>query len=169
MKSIKQDLVDFVQSTPVRSRGDINFQHFVLANGTEHIRHPDPQRFFTRHKTIGQCFKNAFLLVSEFRNELFYAEGYAHRNGSQMPFLHAWAVTAKGECVDPTWPDGIDYFGVPFDFEYVTKIAFGAKEFSGVINNNQDNCPLLSGVHTDWRPKVEMISNPPSPWPLPPS
>ena len=155
MKSIKQDLVEFVQSTPVRSSSNINFQHFVLANGTEHIRLPDPQRFFTRHGRTGHCFKNAFLLVSEFRNELLYVEGYAHKNGSLMPFLHAWAVTAKGECVDPTWPDGIDYFGVPFDFEYVARIAFGAKPFTGVIDNFRDKWPLLTGKATDWRPKVE--------------
>ena len=163
MKSVKQYLVDFVQSTPIRSRGDIIFQHFVLANGTEHVRHPDPHRYFKRHKTIGHCFKNAFLLVSEFRNELLYTEGYALNNNSPTPVLHAWAMTAKGECVDPTWPGGVEYFGVPFDFEYVTRIAFGAEVFSGVIDNGHDQHPLLSGVHTDWRPKGKMISNQPSP------
>ena len=163
MNTIIQDLTEFVQNTPIRSKGDINFQHFVLANGTEHIRHPDSQRFFNRHGTIGQCFKNAFLLVSEFRNELLYAEGYAHKIDSQMLILHAWAVTREGEAVDPTWPDGINYFGVPFDFEYVNRIAFGAKPFTGVIDNIRDRWPLLSGAHTDWRPKVKTATNPPLP------
>ena len=155
MNTIIQDLAEFVQNTPIRSKGDINFQHFVLANGTEHIRHPDSHRYFKRHKTIGQCFKNAFLLVSEFRNELLYAEGYAHKKDSQMPILHAWAVTAKGEFIDPTWPDGTDYFGVPFDYEYVNRIAFGAKLFTGVIDNLRDKWPLLTGKATNWRPKVK--------------
>lgn len=161
MNTIKQDLAEFVQNTPIRPGTCMNFQHFVLANGTEHIRHPDPQRFFNRHGTIGQCFKNAFLLVSEFRNELLYAEGYAYKNDSQMLILHAWAVTREGKAVDPTWPDGTDYFGVPFDFEYAKNIAFGAKPFTGVIDNFRDEWPLLTGKATNWSPKVETCPSSP--------
>ena len=74
-----------------------------------------------------------------------------------MAIHHAWAVTANGEFIDPTWPDGIDYFGVPFDFEYVTGIAFRDEEFTGVILNHRDNCPLLSGKAMNWRPKAGMF------------
>lgn len=158
MNSIKEHVAELVQSAPIWRHGNYNIEHFVLANGTEHIRHPDPHRYFKRHKTIGQCFKNAFLLVSKFRKELLYAEGYARTSNSPMLILHAWALTAKGEYIDPTLSDGIDYFGVPFDYEYVTRIAFGAKPFTGVIDNFRDQWPLLTGKATDWRPKVETVT-----------
>lgn len=155
MKSIKEDIEEIVQTARC---GNYNIEHFVLGNGVEHFRHPNPQRYHTPSKTIGQCFHNAYILVSRYRNELFYAEGYAHKKDSPMPIHHAWAVTANGEFIDPTWKDGIDYFGVPFDFEYVTGIAFRAEEFSGVIFNHRDQCPLLTGKATNWRPKVKTVT-----------
>ena len=153
MNTIKQELEDFTHSCPIKPGDNLNFQHFVLANGTECIRHPSPHRFIASNKTRGQCFKNAFLLVTKYRDDLQYAEGYVRTSHSPMAILHAWAVTPSGECIDPTLTDGTDYFGVSFDYGYVKSIAFGADTFSGVIDNYHDNWPLLTGVHTDWRPK----------------
>ena len=69
--------------------------------------------------------------------------------------LHAWAITRDGEVIDPTWDNGFEYFGVPFDLDYVLKTKVRRKEY-GVIDNYQENFPLWAGFETDWRPEWDM-------------
>ena len=128
--------------------------HFVLFHGREFSPHPDPKRYFRRHGAGGQCFQNALKLVKKFPDDLTYAEGFAAAwfEGYYRPCfgLHAWAVTREGEAVDPTWPDRGEYFGVPFDLDYVIGTAARRREY-GVIDNYQEDFPLWAGVETGWR------------------
>ena len=95
-------------------------------------------------------------LVRKFPNDLTYAEGFAASlfEGQIRPHfgLHAWAVTREGEAIDPTWPHGVEYFGVVFDLDYVLKTVTRREEY-GVIDNYQEDFPLLAGAHTGWRPE----------------
>lgn len=128
--------------------------HFVLFHGREFRPHPAPRRFFRRLGAGGQCFLNALKLVMRFSADLTYTEGFAASwfEGHCRPCfgLHAWAVTSEGEAVDPTWPDGGEYFGVPFDLDYVVRTAAWRREY-GVIDNHQEDFPLWTGVETGWR------------------
>lgn len=64
------------------------------------------------------CYANAQYLVKR-RKCWQYVEGYAcHR----IPLEHAWCLDADGKVVDPTWPEGEHYFGIPFDMELVRRI-----------------------------------------------
>lgn len=135
------------------------FQQFVYFHGREFKPHPEPRRYFRKFGGVGQCFYNALKLVKKFPNDLTYVEGFAASlfNGQTRPHLglHAWAVTGSGEAVDPTWIDGVEFFGVPFDLNYVLKTAGNRRHFS-VIDNYHDDFPLLSGTHVDWRPAWDM-------------
>ncbi len=65
----------------------------------------------------GMCFKNAAMLALQSQgtdNPLYYCEGYAVADKFPMPWAHAWCVDDAGEIHDPTWPNGSDYFGIPF-------------------------------------------------------
>ena len=114
---------------------------------------------FTGFGAGGQCFRNALKLVMRFPDELTYAEGFAASwfEGQIRPHfgLHAWAVTREGEAIDPTWSGKVEYFGVPFDLDYVLKTNARRKEF-GVIDNPQEDFPLWSGEHTNWSPGWDM-------------
>lgn len=81
---------------------------------------------------VKECFKNASLLVFD-REDLTYVEGFAtsDRTGG-LAFLHAWAVGADGNVIDPTWPDGKTYFGVRYDREAYLK-HLRKSSFYGVV------------------------------------
>ena len=123
MNSVEQDLENFVRGYP--DPRCHTFQQFVYFHGREFVPHPAPRRYFRRLGAGGQCFRNALKLVMRFPDELTYAEGFAASwfEGQIRPHfgLHAWAVTREGEAVAPTWPDGIEYFGIPFDLDYVVR------------------------------------------------
>ena len=129
---------------------------FVYFHGQEFTPHPNRRKFFRNYGGAGQCFRNALKLVKKFPSHLTYAEGFAASSfeGQIRPHfgLHAWAVTRDGLAIDPTWSDGVEYYGVVFDLDYVVRTVAKRKEF-GVIDNYQDEFPLWSGVHTDWRPE----------------
>lgn len=96
---------------------------------------------------IKQCFGNAQKLLMRGRKDLTYVEGYAC-SGSlsiNMPILHAWLVDSEGRVVDPTWDNDPKsaYFGVPFEREYVIKIAKASKAACSLIDNFEMRWPLL--------------------------
>lgn len=127
----------------------MNFHHFVLANGRDFQPCENPAQWIKRRGRIGNCYKNAFLLVLEHPKDLRYAEGYAARMEEGHPIickgLHAWAVTKDGEVVDPTWKNGVEYFGVAFEFEQVRQVMMRNQDFSGVIDDVAGGWPLLKG------------------------
>ena len=170
MISAKQCLEYNVRNDPRAKDNIYYFLHFVLAHGQHFQKHPNQHQYFSSLKTMGMCFWNALELIMECEHEkLMYAEGYAYTQDDSMLFHHGWAVTPNGECVDPTWSHGIDYFGVVFDGRYAAEIVLRQKKFAGVIDNEDDGWPLLTGKATNWRPKVMPITNPPSPMPPAPS
>ena len=65
--------------------------------------------FKCKRGQMGECFRNAALMALG-DPDLEYVEGYAF--GTVVPVHHAWVVNRKDEVLDPTWPDGSDYFGV---------------------------------------------------------
>ena len=156
MNTVEQYLEDVVlgNQDPRHDPRCHTSDHFVLFHGREFRPHPDPRRYFRRLGAGGQCFLNAVKLVKKYPNELTYAEGFAALwfEGYYRPCygLHAWAVTREGKAVDPTWPGKVEYFGVPFDLDYVLKTKVRRKEY-GVIHNLQEDFPLWAGFETGWR------------------
>ena len=157
MNSVGQYLETFVRGcTDPRC---YTFQQFVYFHGAEFRPCPDHRKYFRSYGGVGLCFQNSMKLVQKYPNDLTYAEGFAASwfEGYYRPSigLHAWMVTKEGEAVDPTWPGKVEYFGVVFAWDYVLKIKAKRKEF-GVIDNYQEDFPLLAGAHTGWRPEWDM-------------
>lgn len=104
----------------------------------------------------GTMLSQPLKLVMRFPDDLTYAEGFAASwfEGQIRPHfgLHAWAVTRVGDAVDPTWPDGIECFGLPFDLDYVARTVVRRREY-GAIDNYQEDFPLWAGLETGWRAK----------------
>ena len=61
----------------------------------------------------GHVFANATMLAA-YHNELRYVEGlaYSFESGTNQLRHHAWCVDTQDRVVDPTWGNGIAYFGV---------------------------------------------------------
>lgn len=74
---------------------------------------------------LGRCYKNAALCSGPVKT---YCEGYAVAKNLTIPLSHAWLSTDGVEAIDPTWEDGVEYFGVGFtqdfllDFQARTKL-----------------------------------------------
>lgn len=120
-----------------------SMEHYVLTHGQLFERRPLPRRY--KRMPMGHCFRNAFMLASDHRDELRYVEGYAL---SVIPMHHAWCVDGFGIVVDPTWEDdhGEDYHGVIFDFATVKKAMLGS---GSVLNDFKRDHPLLKGRPVD--------------------
>lgn len=117
------------------------FIHFLVEHSQVY-----PTVATTRRKgTIKQCFMNAFRLATEEPHKYTYVEGYA---ANIIPVHHAWCVNRDGHVIDPTWKDGGKaYYGIPFNVEYVWKMA-GRRRIYGILDGNKE---LLTGLDTDWR------------------
>lgn len=117
-------------------------EDFVLQNGREFQPGPYPKNAPRRVKK--ECFENAYRLsISD--NNLRYVEGYA-RIDISLPLLHGWCIDENDKVVDPTWEDGIWYFGVVFELNYVGEIYKARKEY-GVLEAYQLRFPLITGKH----------------------
>ena len=92
---------------------------------------------------LKECFKNATQLAWDELDRFPYVEGYA-LNDRDSVHLHAWVTDRYGRAIDPTWPDGRAYFGVPFTHEYLDRVVFGAQKY-GLIDRWEEQFPLLSG------------------------
>ena len=66
--------------------------------------------------TMKECFSNAFHLALRSPKKYIYVEGFAF---SSIPTCHAWCVDLKGNVVDPTWKEGVEYFGIPFKLDFL--------------------------------------------------
>jgi hypothetical protein len=116
-------------------RPDGSLKDYVAAYGEEFTAAPLPVD--VRPGKPKECFKNASLLVLE-RPDLTYVEGFATHYG--LSILHAWAVTADGTVIDPTWkhPEKSRYFGVQYDREKYLKHLWTAKVY-GVLGSSFKN------------------------------
>lgn len=115
---------------------------FVLEYGRDFETHPGTYTTLPRGEPQA-CFANCGSIV--FWNEEYtYVEGYVLCFG--IPIEHAWLIDATGLVYDPTLVDGdmiTQYFGVPFDREYVSKVALRTRVW-GVLSYT--NKHLLNGA-----------------------
>ncbi len=118
---------------------------FILQEGMECVAQPRPSDI--AQMEMKQCFMNAYNL--SLSHGLIYVEGYAL---SIIPTLHAWCVDEDRKVIDPTWTDGVEYFGIPLDLGYINKVLLSRRKF-GIIDNWEDKWPLMTGEHTDFRNK----------------
>ena len=133
-------------------RGELlyhNPEHFVLANGRPFTPQPKPKGI--RTGSFQQCFDNAYRLAR--RRNLIYVEGYAVRmigDWRSYEVHHAWCSTPDGLVIDNTWNEGLEYFGVPLDLEFVEHIRETSDEFSALENWKLGHPVLWSGT-TGWK------------------
>ena len=81
---------------------------------------------------------------------LIYVEGFAV-NSFLFPFPHGWCVTGRASL----WTDlghGWEYFGIPFDMDFVIATRRAIKTDS-MIDNPSRGFPLLRSRSQDWRSK----------------
>lgn len=112
--------------------------NYVAAYGQEHTPQPLPAQY--ERGTQKECYKNASLLVLN-HPELTYAEGFAKSDRTgDLTFMHAWAVDAHNNVVDPTWdrPENGKYFGVKYDRTAYLKYLYTAKIY-GVLGSTHNN------------------------------
>lgn len=106
-----------------------------------------------RRGPLKYCYSSAWNLT-RVRKELIYVEGFARailgvgKNGYADDYIdaHAWVVNARGEVIDPTWPHGIEYFGIPFKREYADKMMphLKVQGCHSLILNDVDHFPLMT-------------------------
>jgi hypothetical protein len=94
-----------------------------------------------------QCFRNAVRLALRRPGLYSYVEGYAVNTlVAGYPVAHAWCIDQEGFVVDSTWDEGADYFGVPFQVEYVRRMGGARRDYS-LIDNEEMDFPLITGAH----------------------
>lgn len=93
----------------------------------------DPDKSFEITPGVAQeCFKNATDRALAYEN-LTYVEGYVTIYG--VPISHAWLIDKTGLVLEPTLRpnDAVgrigEYFGIPFDTNYVLKAAVKNKVY----------------------------------------
>jgi len=146
LKEYLQAMVDMRREGDITRPEDWKYsciEDFVLQNGREYTPQPLPEGY--EMGKPHECFQNAFQLAQA--SDLTYVEGFVH---VVIPIQHAWCVDGRGMVVDNTLKEPADeYFGVPFNFRYVTRTVVG-KETYGVIDNWEEGFPLLQGKDKDF-------------------
>ena len=113
--SMHRDLLEL----QLRAFGERPMVRFMLNHGRDYVT--GPETFAGPREPKGQCYMNATLLALGTDN-LTYVEGQISVYG--VPIDHAWCINAAGIVIEPTLePDAKvgDYFGVPFQTDYVRK------------------------------------------------
>lgn len=126
-----------------------SIEDFVLQHGQAFEFHPLPERM--ERGPMKECFRNAFNMMLQERNDLIYVEGFAY--GCVIPVHHAWCVDKDGRVFDFTWEEGWGYYGIPFKREFVMETILRTERF-GVIDNFSEGFPLLRGLCSDYREPV---------------
>ena len=121
-----------------------SYYELVLKYG-QHFK-PQPLPKHIRRGKMGDCYMNAFRISGppKFGGKgLIYCEGYA--TSGLAVIEHAWCVDPKTGCViDPTWTDGTEYFGVPFDHIFVCKTIL--RKGTSSVFWDRDNPLLKRGI-----------------------
>ena len=116
-------------------------EDFVLRNGKSYI---EIVPFWNELMKPQNCYGNAFE-VSLANKGLTYVEGYARKKRG-ISTLHAWCITKDEKVIDPTWNDGVEYFGVPFKKKFVKDTVLRRKLY-GILDDWQSDWPLLKGLY----------------------
>lgn len=111
---------------------------FILRHGRDF---QITKKSFPKLGKMKQCFMNAYKLADR-DHTLTYVEGFA--NGI-IPVHHAWCVDRHDNVVDPTWRDGQDYFGVPFQLRAVVEGILRREAYGSLIDDWEAGWPLLTG------------------------
>lgn len=85
----------------------------------------------------GNCYQNALTLATLGKPKGYlYCEGYAVSASLRIPLEHAWVAEEKtGLVIDPTWEDGVDYYGVAFDPFKALDIVLKRTKHWGILGN----------------------------------
>ena len=130
-------------------------EHFVLAHGRFFMPIPFPKDLLAMRATRmpQECFWNAHCLVKLFPKKYRYVEGFASVTRLHPePVRHAWVIDKEDSAIDPTWDDGVEYFGVEFAWKYVKENGNGELGWTSLLIGQS---AILLGLHTerDWKPK----------------
>jgi hypothetical protein len=119
---------------------------FILKNGRPFEAAALPRG--VRMGSPRECFRNAATLALRKPKLYTYVEGYAvNRWIALHTVAHAWCVGSDNLVVDPTWDEGTEYFGVPFQHDYLRRVL-GARKDYGLIDNPEIDFPLVTGAHS---------------------
>ena len=89
---------------------------------------------------LGKCYQNATELI--LRDDSYrYVEGYAVSNGL-IPLMHGWAINDLGHVIDPTWNDGVEYYGIIFPKSTVSAQIIATKVY-GMLDDYHNQFPIL--------------------------
>lgn len=121
--------------------GYYNMEEFVYRNGRLFKIKPHN----IKRGPMKECYRNAALLSIQ-DPKYYYVEGYAM---GIIPAMHAWCIDKDKNVIDPTWPDGREYFGVVFKESYLFKHMEKYKRY-GLIDNWQNEWPLFKLNKSIW-------------------
>lgn len=127
-----------------RSLGHLNccLEGFVQKFGQEFVASPRPKRYtqgLPRH-----CYMNSAKLAMR-STKLVYVEGLASIKTIGLVIPHAWVVELNSNRVIDVTSDGFkSYFGVAFKTHYVREVWDSRKSEFSLLNNWQQNHPLLN-------------------------
>ena len=123
-----------------RSLGD-----FILKSGRSFAPSSLPSE--VKRGRMKECYKNCASAVLFDHAPFTYCEGYAV---GVIPVMHAWLCDVDGNAIDPTWKDGVEYFGVAINATYLRRTIMKNKVY-GVIDNWQKQWPILTDDPKLWR------------------
>lgn len=114
----------------------------VVQHGRAYTIQPLPRGQWSRG--LQACYANA--LHAAMSGKWVYVEGFAIPAKGSLAVLHAWVTNPKNPVVahDPTWGTGREYFGIPFQLDYVLRVHEKAGH-PGVLDTWELGWPLLRG------------------------
>ena len=114
----------------------------VAQHGRPFRIQPLPRGHWSRG--LQACYANA--LSAAMTGRWVYVEGFAIPAKGGLAVLHAWVTDPKNPAVayDPTWRNGREYFGIPFQLYYVLRMH-NKTGHPGVLDAWELSWPLLRG------------------------
>ena len=107
----------------------------------------DRRQVSIRRGPFKACFENATKGAWE-DGRFVYVEGFAM---GVIPCHHAWVYDrVTSVAYDPTWREGSDYVGVPFDTEYLNRTLLEKKTY-GLIDWYERHWPILEQPSHEWQ------------------
>ena len=156
------DVLEQIQQirTLIRNPTQQKFYNWILSNGErfsgkfltqeeeKHLRRLLGSPLYLPKK----CFYNCQMIVVSSK-EFSYYEGYAQTETLGLNFEHAWLIKDQ-KVLDPTWKDGIDYFGVEIPQEVVRKSILDTSHALPLVSRFVYDC-LKTEEMGDARPETE--------------